>query len=187
MKYSNKKQSKSRSRTPMLVLLALVLLAGGVFAYFQLTGNDDSVANDEPESIVADPEFSDGTDREPATTPARDGTIREDDGSDDESSDNTAEPITSDSGNISVTSPQPNDQLSSGDRLTGNASVSQVQYRLIDNNMGVIASGSLSVTDGQFSGRFEFNSQGSEGRLDIFSYDEDGIERDQVEIDVRLN
>lgn len=180
MKYSNKKRSKS-----LIIFASLLLVGVGAYAYTQVDTTDKPINDDAPESIVADPEFSDGTDREPMTTPARDGSITEDESADEPTNDDL-EPTTSESGVISVISPQPNSRLSSGDRLSGSANVERVQYRLIDNNIGVIAQGSLSVKEGKFSGAFDFNSQGTQGRLDIFSYSQEGIEENQVEIDVRL-
>jgi hypothetical protein len=183
MKYPQKTNTKKY----LLALLAILLIAGSVYAYFALDNADDSARQDEPESIVADPEFNEGTEREPMATPQRNGTISEDGESDDEEIDYSLEPIVSDSGEISVMTPQPDDRLAAGDKLAGTANVNQVHYRLIDNHIGVIASGSLSVKDGKFSGTFDFESQGSQGRLDIFSYNEDGVEENQVEINVRFN
>lgn len=89
-------------------------------------------------------------------------------------------------GMITVYSPTINGLFKNGQSLSGTASISNVSYRLIDSVSGVIASGSINVNNGKFSGIFNFQSRASNGRLDIFSANELGIESSVIEIPVRL-
>lgn len=88
------------------------------------------------------------------------------------------------SGNITVKSPVANQTIKNGSVLSGSAKVSQIHYRLSDNKVGVIAQGALDVVNGNFSGVLKFSSQGSGGRLDVFSTDSQGVEYNEVQINV---
>lgn len=91
------------------------------------------------------------------------------------------------SGVVTVVSPAQNGTLASGDTVRGSATSSnQVQYRLIDDNVGVIAQGALSVTNGTFSGVLQFKSHATTGRLDIFTLNDQGQEINEVQLPVRL-
>ena len=92
----------------------------------------------------------------------------------------------SQSGVITVKQPVANAAFKSGDTVSGSASVSQVQYRLIDNQIGVLAQGALTVVNGSFSGTMQFKSVASTGRLDIFSLSDSGVETNEVEIPVNF-
>lgn len=95
-------------------------------------------------------------------------------------------PIRSSDGTITVYSPGSNSFFKSGDSLVGSAGTSRVSYRLADSVSGVIATGELTVVNGSFSGRFNFSTSASEGRLDVFVVGDGGIEKSIVEIPVRL-
>ncbi len=92
--------------------------------------------------------------------------------------------IVSQSGYITVKSPVANTKLSGGSEIIGSAKVAQVNYRLIDNNVGVLTQGTLSVLNGNFSGTLHFQPKGTGGRLDIFSTDAQGVEYNEVQINV---
>jgi hypothetical protein len=94
--------------------------------------------------------------------------------------------VSSASGAITVKQPLADTKFSDGSVLGGSAKVGQVQYRLKDNNVGVISRGTLNVTDGNFSGIIHFSSQGTGGQLDVFSTDSQGVEYDEVQINVRF-
>ncbi len=96
-------------------------------------------------------------------------------------------PAMSTSGIISVNQPAANAKLSSGDILGGTAKVDTIQFRLIDNVVGVIAQGSLKVVDDKYSGSLRFQPRGTAGRLDVFSLDPTtGAEINEVQIPVSL-
>ncbi|HVX24113.1 MAG TPA: hypothetical protein VG992_02090 [Candidatus Saccharimonadales bacterium] len=93
---------------------------------------------------------------------------------------------TSASGVITVESPGNGSTLTSGNNISGMAAVSTVHFRLIDDQVGVIAQGSLKVINGSFSGKLSFGSHASTGRLDIFSTTHDGVEQNEVHISVKF-
>jgi hypothetical protein len=88
------------------------------------------------------------------------------------------------SGVITVKSPTPNATLKDDSLISGSAKVGSVHYRLNDNKVGVIAQGELGVVNGNFSGTLHFTSHGTGARLDIFSTDDQGIEFNEVQINV---
>ncbi len=89
-------------------------------------------------------------------------------------------------GQITVYTPVNNQLLSSGSALSGESTLPTVSYRVIDNVSGVINEGQLIVVNGKFSGSINFLTSASEGRLDIYSSNEDGIEFSNIEIPVRF-
>lgn len=180
IKRKNKHTSKKKLFLLPGILIGLLVLGGIGFYVYQQRNND----TEEPESIVADPNFSDGTDREPGTSVDRDGGVVNN--PDDENEAPQGEPTISESGDISVYEPQQNQLLKSGDRLYGTSEFDTVWYRLIDDKIGVVAQGSLPVKNGKFSGTFSFTSEGSEGRLDIFRMTDDYQEADNIEINIKL-
>ena len=96
--------------------------------------------------------------------------------------------VTSDSGAITVKGLAKNDLLADGYDLHGTttADVSTVQFRVIDDTVGVVAQGSLSVVDGVFSGTLHFSPKASSGRVDVFSFDSASSEINNIEIPVRF-
>lgn len=92
--------------------------------------------------------------------------------------------VISKSGNITVKQPVANSKIASGATLSGSAKVDKVSFRLIDDKTGVIAQGTLSVVNGNFSGSLNFTPNSSTGRLDVFSTDAQGVELNEVQIAV---
>ena len=90
----------------------------------------------------------------------------------------------SSSGVITLKQPLSNDRIVSGVNLVGSSSLSQVQYRLIDNSVGVISQGTISVVDGNFSANISFQAKSKTGRLDVFSSDSNGREINEVQVPV---
>lgn len=177
VKRKNKHTSKKKIIIVTSILVGLLALVGaGAYVYQQRTV-------EEPESIVADPNFTGGTDREPGTSVERDGGVVS---NPDDETEPQGDPTSSESGDISVYEPQPDQILKSGDRLYGTSKFDKVWYRLIDDKIGVVAQGSLPVENGKFSGTFQFSSEGSEGRLDIFRMTDDYLEADNIEINIRF-
>jgi hypothetical protein len=93
---------------------------------------------------------------------------------------------TSASGVITVKLPTSNSTIHPGNTVTGSASVSQVQYRLIDNQVGVISQGPINVVGGNFTASVNFTTHGSGGRLDVFTADLTGKESNEVQIPVNF-
>lgn len=90
------------------------------------------------------------------------------------------------SGVITVKLPSGNSTIQSGATLSGTASVSQVQYRLTDDQVGVISEGPINVVGGNFTATINFTSHGNSGRLDVFSTDTTGKEYNEVQIPVNF-
>jgi len=92
----------------------------------------------------------------------------------------------SQSGVITVKQPTAQTTFKSGDTVSGSASVPQVQYRLIDDQTGILTEGSLSVVNGNFSGTLQFQPVATTGRLDVFTVNAAGVESNEVEISVNF-
>lgn len=182
------RNSKSRRRRVFYLvgwLAAVLIAAGGIFAAFSYLNNRGPQNDQDPESIVASPDFSEGTEREVGEPVERNGNVSDTSGQNGQNQQHT--PITSASGNISVYLPRANQLLKPGDTISGTtANADRIWYRLIDDQVGNLVEGSLSVVDGRFSGVFDFNTSGNAGRLDVFTVTEDGTEADNIEIDIRF-
>lgn len=96
-------------------------------------------------------------------------------------------PKKSASGSLVVNVPADNSSLSNGFDIDGSSQISPVNYRLIDDQLGVISQGVLSVTDKNFGGKIYFSKHSSSGRLDIYNTDQNGREVNEVQIKVVLN
>ncbi len=92
------------------------------------------------------------------------------------------------SGDLTVKLPGAQQTLHSGSIITGVVStkVSQVQYRLTDNVVGVISQGPIDVVNDNFTAFISFKSQGSSGRLDVFTTDASGKEFNEVQTPVNF-
>lgn len=92
----------------------------------------------------------------------------------------------SQSGAITLKSPASNSSFKSGGVIFGSSKLSQVQYRLIDNQVGVISQGTIKVVNGNFTAEVSFKNYSSSGRLDMFSADQDGIESNSVQVPINF-
>ncbi len=101
-------------------------------------------------------------------------------------SNNPSQWAVSTSGAVTLKSPLKNSTLKSGDTITGAATSSTVQYRLIDDQVGVLAQGAISVVNGSFSASINFKPYASSGRLDIFNIDANGKEINEVQVPVNF-
>jgi hypothetical protein len=94
---------------------------------------------------------------------------------------------TSTSGLITLQQPIDRAEIASGDTIRGVAQVSTVQYRLVDDSIGVLAQGSLNVVNGKFSGILQFSHKSSTGQLKVFSLDpQTGAEKNHADIIVNF-
>ena len=173
------------------IVLILVLAAGtGVYAYMRNNDSDYVYGPDEArttsEEPTAQPDFTDGTDREAGNSLNEfegSGGITDSNGAD---SSDTSQPIVSDTGEITVYLPHKNSLIKPGQEVSGTSKLSKVSYRIIDDLTGMIGTGELKVVDGKFSGKLQFDTGAKEGRLDIFGTKEDATEFSSVEIPVRF-
>lgn len=176
---------KQTLRKPLLLGLAallIILLAYVLFNHYYLNRKQNTP---NPQTTVSGP--SKATGLKTANSTSRDQSLATDNqGVTPSTTTNPSEWVTSSSGVITVKQPVNNSVLKSGDTLFGSAKVNQIQYRLIDNQVGVLAQGPISVVRGSFSVTLHFRQVGSSGRLDVFSFDSQGAEVNEVQIPVRF-
>lgn len=182
MKSYKIKSSKQNKKTGIIVLLLFSagIIIGGIFYINEKKSQSPDIKDSEQTS--QNEKVNSETSKEPAATPARDGGALDTGGQDSTPSGVSS---SSESGKITVYQPSPNQLLTSGTVISGASSYSEISYRIIDDNIGVVGQGSLKVVNGKFSGTFSFSSSGQEGRLDVFRALEDGREIDIIEIPVR--
>lgn len=90
----------------------------------------------------------------------------------------------SQSGVITLKEPTNNQTIASGAIISGSATVTNVGYTLIDNQVGVISQGNIPVKNGTFSAKISFKSYATGGRLDVYSTTPSGKEENLIEISV---
>jgi hypothetical protein len=161
----------------LIGLLALVIVLGAVWFYWQ--------KNNEKTDTSPEAQITDKAERKPpASKDTGPGGVVDTEG--DVDTQDNQDGISSESGDITVFSPRSNALINDGSTVSGLSNEGTVSYRLIDDNAGVIARGSLEVSGGKFSGKFNFSSNGTVGRFDVFHTLADGREVDVVEIPVRF-
>ena len=147
----------------------------------EILDNESQTTSDQP---TAQSDFSDGDDsRYPAKSTSGNGSATVQDNGDFSTSTN---PSVSDDGKTTVYVPENGSVIASGSSISGITDNDNVYFRLIDDKIGLIGEGQLPINDGKFSGTLNIESQGSEGRLDIFSRKPDGVEFSNVSLDVRF-
>lgn len=173
----NKKLYKNRLSKKGLSILLILLVGSAMLWFFGLDDSaSDKITSPKPTNTV----------KKPSETPkvTKDGGVLDTSG--DATNQDSQDGISSASGDITVFQPQANSLIKSGFSVSGKSNENIVSYRLIDDNVGVIASGILNVVSGKFSGKFNFSTQGSRGRFDVFHTLSDGREVDVVEIPIRF-
>ncbi len=169
---STYRSKPSRHRRKLVALLVLLLLAaGGAYAYHRHNAKPAYVA---PIAKTGDPAKAKSTGEK--ITPTSGSISTNQGGAVDKQGAGTAttDPsqwTTSSSGAITLQQPVSGGTVKSGDSLRGTAKIDTVEYRLVEDTIGVIAQGSLNVVDGKFSGVLQFKSHGHAGDLKIFSFD----------------
>lgn len=176
----------SRARKTVLGSVAIIVALAAVLLYYFAYVRAEKPVETTSKSPTAQSDYSDGEERSSSkgSDSSQGGAI--DTRGNDVSSDGSGS-ITSESGVLTVYKPGNNAELASGTVVSGKATgVSKVQYRLLDDAVGVIAQGSLEVVNGSFSGKLQFNTKAQTGRLDIFTFSSSGVENDNIEIPVRF-
>ena len=176
------KRPMSKSLILGLIVLAIILISFFLFNHYKL--NRQPI--DHPQTSVSGPASATGP--KTANSTSRDQSLATDNGGSapNSASTNSSQWVTSTSGVITVKQPVANILLKPGDSLYGSAKVSQIQYRLIDSQVGVLAQGPLNVAGGNFSATLHFRPVAASGRLDVFSFDTQGAEVNEVQIPVRF-
>ncbi|HJQ09255.1 MAG TPA: hypothetical protein VJ836_07290 [Candidatus Saccharimonadales bacterium] len=172
--------TKSRKIVIAGILLAAVLLTA--WALYVTQGYDGPQTTSK--SKTAQRDYSDGAPRESNQSGRPQGGAIDTGGAD---AGTETEGVSSTSGAITVARPAKGALVTPGAILSGMVKdVDAVQYRLIDDQQGVIAQGQLQVADGTFSGKLQFSARAATGRLDVFSFDPTGREVNYIEMPVRF-
>lgn len=187
MKISKKHTAKINKKVVLgLLVVVLVALAGWLI----YRHNQQPTVSKQTAPITALPAHAAANNGEKKSDAAsgdgsRDGTVTDNKGIVSDSLPSSDKWTTSSSGQITVKTPTSGATLTSGAALIGTSKVGQVQYRLIDDQVGVISQGFISVVNNTFSGSLKFQSHSSTGRLDVFNSDENGKELNEVQIPVK--
>jgi hypothetical protein len=197
------KQRQSSLKKKKIILVALLggVVILGLLLGLEKTGITNFYSSEEAERAVdeeakttsnvptAQPEFSDGGEREPGNTVKENqgsATIVDSAGQLDSTID-MSNPTVSSTGEISLYTPRPTGTIKSGEILAGASTLNKVSYRLIDDVSGVIATGDIVVVNGKFSGTITYSTSAKDGRLDVYSTRPDGSEYSNIEVSIRFN
>lgn len=185
------KKFQLTKKKSLIILFLVGLIALAVFfLYFRNKQHQESVSGSNVTTTsntpTAQSNFTDGDDRQPGNT------LQEGEGAaqikDNSATEVTPTPsdqwTTSNTNEISVYSPATNATVKNNSTISGQSTLPVVSYRLIDAVSGVIGQGSLRVVNGKFSGTISFNTNASEGRIDIYATRDDGTEYSNIEIPV---
>ena len=154
-----------------------------VFAGYFKNKNTNS-AKPTSTAVTAQENFSDGDSRTPVNNSKNEGTLQDNSGVVSAITPESQWSTSKDSA-ITVFNPAPNSILKSGSQISGKSAYSEVSFRLIDDVQGVISQGNIKVINGTYAGIMNFSTQGKVGRLDIFKTNSEGIEKSNVEIQLR--
>ena len=204
MVISKVKKSDNLKKITVITALAVIVIAsimivlekkhvvnlyginGALISTGSSANQDDAKTTSTAETAQDD--FSYGDAREPGNTLQEDGGSAEisDTNGNLDASTPTDKSIVSKTGEITVYTPQKDSLVQSGQVVSGKSSLSKVTYRIIDSSSGMIAMGELKVVNGNFSGKLNFSTSASEGRLDIFGTRDDLSEFSNIEIPMRF-
>lgn len=190
-------QNTNRGKNKKIILgitIAVVMVAVAIGS-LELTNKthffgSDKVIDEKTKTTSTAPtaqkDFTGGDDRHPSTNTSKgEGTV-----SDTQGNVTNIPPsnqwTSSPNGVITVYSPGNSALVTNGSSLSGKANSAKVSFRLIDDVSGVIAQGELSVVNGSFSGTFNFSTTATNGRLDVFNTQPDGVEFNNTEVPIRF-
>jgi hypothetical protein len=185
--------SSHKSFAFITLAIAVVLAIGVYFTFYsktsELTVPISSSAQTTSEQPSAQADFTEGTSREPGNSlNEKEGSASiSDSGGSGLLEENTQSGISSESGKITLAAPSEDSAVKNGSIVSGSSSLNRVHYRIIDDISGVIATGSMGVVEGKFSGKVSVDTTAKEGRLDIFGLNEDLTEHSNIEIGVLFN
>ena len=183
----------------ILIILLSVLVIAGTFLVLEKLQIIDLINKKAPSSTsedkttsttkTAQEDFTGADEREPGNSLNENkgsGGIADNNGTISNGTD-TTNPIISSTGEITIYAPRQKADVKSGDEISGASTLQKVSYRIIDDVSGVIATGTLQVVNGKFSGKLSYVSTAKEGRLDIFGTRSDGVEYSNVTVSIGLN
>lgn len=181
MKINRERTNKKLAASIIIIVLVLCAAAGYSFYAksngmwpFKNTVKDGTVGTD-----VEDHSKSGGGSGQDNSTAS--GGVSDTGGKDVESQSGG---VSSQSGNITLFTPQSNQNISGSIMVTGVAKVPEVFYRISDDVNGMINSGKLSVNDGQFSGKLFVNTSAKQGTFEVYNFNAQGQEVNNINIAV---
>lgn len=92
--------------------------------------------------------------------------------------------VSSQSGNITLYSPAAGTSISGSVTVKGAASTPTVYYRINDDVHGMIGNGRLSVHDGHFSGKLSVSTDAKKGSFEVYTFDSQGRETNNISVEV---
>jgi len=183
-----RKKNHSRKLVIAALLLGVVLVLGGLL-YLRKRNSPKISPQPTPtiNKLPTQPAANNGEKDVTAKPTKNDGTATDNQGQvTSPISTNSSQWLRSASGVITVKQPISGSIIKSGVELVGTAQASKVQYRLVDNQVGVISQGFINVVSGNFSANLSFQSRSSTGRLDVFTANDNGVESNEVQIPVNF-
>jgi hypothetical protein len=184
-----KKVSKLSYRTLLLIGALLIIVASSVALYashkpeLKVSPRPKATINKLPEKTAA----NNGEKILAPSSQINQGNATDNHGANADVSTNPSMWTKSESGAVVLKQPLSNGSIKSGDLMIGSASVDKVQYRLIDDQLGVVSQGFVSVVNDSFSAAIHFSSHSSSGRLDVFSTTDGGTEINEVQVPVTFH
>ncbi len=190
---------KQKSKKILVISLGILLIAASIFLVFILIDEGQNNSYIDEDNAVSSPTKltpTEENDIENLSNTKEQDQAREDTGgsgfvepsSGDSTSSPAGEPSYSDDKKTVVYTPSNDEVIVSGAIISGNTENDNIFYRLIDDNSGVIGEGEIEIDEsGDFSGAFSVDSNGSIGRLDMFSRAADGVEYSTIFIDIRFS
>jgi hypothetical protein len=177
----------TKNRKSIIAGLVAVLLIAGAAVWWFVLRDTTYDAKTTSKSITAQEGYTGGTSRGNGSASGNaQGGATDTRGNDVPENPGTTGTSSAD-GVVTVYSPAKDATLVNGDIITGAAKdLTKVQYRLVDNDTGVVAQGVLDVVDGKFSGVLNFAASSTTGSLEVFSFDSTGKEINSVEVKVKF-
>lgn len=192
-----KKQTKRVASVLILLILSVILIAiilykADKLPYIGKSHQPNYAPAEEAQTTSTTPtaqaDFTNGDDRQPGNTDKENqgsAVVSDNNGEISENVDKS-QPVSSNTGEITVYSPVANTVITSGQSISGSSTLPRVTYRLVDDVTGMIAMGSLNVVNGKFSGTITFSTSAKSGKIDIFATREDQSEYSKVEIPINF-
>lgn len=182
-----KKQTKNQKTSKVAVILIIVavmaIAAGTAFYFYKKRQNND--AKTTSTSKTAQEDYQEGKARESAQSGgASQGGVTDTSGTTQQPPADTSVGTTSTSGAITVWQPVGGSMIGTGETIRGKASVPVVQFRIVDDQVGVIAQGELKVVGGVWSGIMNYKSRGQTGSIQVFSFNDQSVEENNISIPV---
>lgn len=184
MYIKNTNNVKHNKALTITIIALVVIIVGVVLVIFFSKKNSENSARTTSTAPTAQGDYSGGDNRQNADSTSTQGGAVDNHGQSSSTPTDQSTWKTSDSGVITLKQPISGSTLKSGTELSGVATLDKIQYRLVDNAVGVIAQGALTVVSGGFSGTLQFQARSKTGSLAVFSFDDQGREVNRVEIPV---